>query len=186
MKILSAFFKTSNRQILTRSILLIVLTSFTFALPYTLFQYLNLRYSISHRAELQYIINTHTSPDGQSVTTNYGYRSTPWEMAANVSGLASLIVPTLVVLLISAFSLFFSTGSLKRRYFLATLMTLIFIPVTLIDQLPWAWVYSEGNLYDDGTSVTVMLTFFHGLVVFVCAGIINAILVQRLKKQSKS
>ncbi len=161
-----------------------ILISFTCAFPYTIFQYLNLQYSIAHRTELQYIINTHTSLD-ESVTTNYGYRSTPWETGADVSSVAFIIIPALVVLLFSAWSFLFLNGSMKRRYLQATITTLILIPVTLLSELPWAWIYSGGNLYDDVTNFTIIFTFFYGLIIFFCAGIVNAILTWRFRRSSE-
>lgn len=165
-------------------VLIVLCISFTFALPFTFFQYINFQYHINHNAELQYVIDHTVNPVDQSTTTNYGYRKSPWETVAETSSSLFFFVPGILTIILSALLFSHSKLSPVRRYFHATLLTLILIPISLLAHLPWAWIYSGANLYDDVTGFTVLFVFFSGFVVAFCSAIINGILWIRLKNHS--
>ena len=74
------------------SVLLIAGVSVFLAVPFTLFQRLDIGYRTKHADELRVTTKQETNPQGQVVAEHYEYRPSPWAIPARVSGLLATVV----------------------------------------------------------------------------------------------
>ncbi len=155
-----------SRKFLT----LITLSTLGLAVPFTAFQYLDLRYKDQHREELQYVVQRSVDLYGRTETVEYGQHPTPWATAAHASSLALLILPAVIAIAGSCLLFLKLVGTLRQRYAHATLMALTIIPVFFLGNLPWALIYWDGWEWEAG----IFLTIVYGVAVTIIAALVNA------------
>lgn len=161
---------------------LITLSTLGLAVPFTAFQYLDLRYKDQHREELQYVVQRSVDLYGRTETVEYGQYPTPWATAAHASSLALLILPA-VIAVAGSWVLFLKlVGDLRQRYAHATLMALTIIPVFFLGNLPWALIYWDGWEWEAG----IILTIVYGVVVTIVAAILNALTMAYLRRRGET